>query len=295
MESIDTEETRQQVNAIIRNLTHNEIFVMDSVAEIDGRNPGLNDGEFLFRADSKGFFAAIDNSSVIGTITSIKYDDKIAFTGLHYVDELFINTGLKEKLLEVALNAAGERNIGINCREDEKNLYESYGFKPSFNIICFEGISEGINKNIPKDIISPLTLHFDDLYNYYKKFSPYERKVFLNYWVNQPVSLLLGKYDDDNDEYKGFGLFKPCRKGFRLSPLIADDASSAEEILTSLVSHYEAGTPYYLDMPEINNEGMRLAEKLNLKETGRLIRMYKGSEHKISLNKIYSFTSLEAG
>ena len=80
-----------------------------------------------------------------------------------------------------------------------------------------------------------------------------------------------------------------------MSPLIADDSSSAEEILISLVSHYEAGTPYYLDMPETNIEGMRMAERLSLKETGRLIRMYKGSEHEISLNNIYSFTNLEVG
>ncbi len=295
MDNIDTEETRQQIKITIRNLGQNEMFVTDRVAEIDNRNPGINDGEFLFRADRKGFFAAIDNLNVMGTVSSIKYDDKLAFIGFHYVEELFRNTELKEKLLEVALNSAGERSVGINCREDQVKLYEGYGFKPSSNIVCFEGISEGINKNIPPNIISPLTLHFDDLYNYYKKFSPYERKVFLNYWVNQPVSLLLGKYDDDNDEYKGFGLFKPCLKGFRLSPLIADDALSAEEVLTSLVSHYEAGTPYYLDMPETNTEGMRLAEKLKLKTSGRLIRMYKGSEHAISLNNIYSFVNLEVG
>ncbi len=295
MELIDTDKTGQQVKVIIRNLVYNEMFVMDKVAEIIGRNPGLKDGEFLFRADSKGFFAAIDNSNVIGTISSINYDDKIAFIGFHYVDEFFSNTGLKEKLFEAALNAAGERSIGLNCREEQAKLYESYGFKPSFNIISFEGISGGINKSIPPNIMSPLILHFDDLYNYYKKISPYERKIFLNYWVNQPMSLLLGKYAEDDDEYKGFGLFKPCRKGFRLSPLIADDSSSAEEILISLVSHYEAGTPYYLDMPETNIEGMRMAERLSLKETGRLIRMYKGSEHEISLNNIYSFTNLEVG
>ena len=277
---------------LIRNLQYHEMKILDQIAEIDRRNPGLNDGEFLFRADDKAFIAAIMGSEVIGTVSSINYQNNLGFIGNHYVVPHLQGNGLTEKLLSVAMDVAGKNNIGINCREEQVEVYEKAGFKTAFKIINYEGKSDGIF-NMHPSLKSPLQLPFDELYNYYRKNFPYERKVFINLWVNQPGSLLLGKYEDN--EYKGYGLFKPCRKGYRLSPLISDDAQSAHEILTGLSSHFQAGTPYYLDIPEPNSDGINLASELKLKKTGEMIRMYYGKEHEISLKNIYSFTSLEIG
>ena len=171
-------------------------------------------------------------------------------------------------------------------------FYEEFGFKPAYKIISYEGVSDG-EFNMPENIVSPLMLEFDEFYEYYRKVFPYERKVFASLWVNQPKSLLIGKYEDN--EYKGVGLFKPCRKGHKLSPLISDDPQSAEEILIALASHFEAGTLYYLDVPEPNKDAIALAEKLNLKKVDERIRMYTHQEHNILLNNTYSFTSLEIG
>ena len=145
----------------------------------------------------------------------------------------------------------------------------------------------------PENIVSPLMLEFDEFYEYYRKVFPYERKAFTSYWINQPKSLLLSKYEDN--EYKGVGLFKPCRKGYKLSPLISDDPQSAEEILIALASHFESGTPFYLNIPEPNKDAVALAEKLNLKKVDERIRMYTQKEHDILLKNTYSFTSLEIG
>ena len=55
----------QNDSVTIRNLAWNEMPLTDQLADIDKRNPGLNDGEFLFRADDKGFIAAILNNQII--------------------------------------------------------------------------------------------------------------------------------------------------------------------------------------------------------------------------------------
>lgn len=286
--------TQQQTTEVtIRNLLPEEMFIITDLAAMAGTNPGINDGEFLFKADNNGFIAAIEDNKVNGTIAVIKYPNNLAFIGLHFVVEHYRNSGLMEKLLSVALDIAGERNIGVNCKEEYVSLYENAGFKPAFKIVSYEGISDEILNELPQNINSPHLTPYDKVYDYYGKTFPYEGKMFFNQWLNQPQSLLFGKYE--NDKYKGLGLLKPCRKGFRLSPLIADDRESAKEILTSLVSHYPAGTPYYLDIPVQNMDGINLAEELKLKKIGEALRMYKGKEHKISLNNIYSFTSMEIG
>lgn len=294
MEDIETKKELQQISINIRNLTPNEMYIFDQMANIGGRNTtGFTDGEFLYNADNNGFIAAMEGTEVTGTISLVSYENNLGFLGFHIVVPHHKNTGLFEKLLSVAMTAAGERNIGTNCSEEHVPLYESAGFKPAFKIITYEGIADGIYNNLPSYINCPFKLPLDKLYNYYRKFFPYERKLFTSFWINQPGSLLFGKYEDN--EYKGYGLFKPCRKGYRLSPLLSDDTQSAKEILTSLVSHFPEGTPYYLDIPETNKEGIMLADELNMKKNGERIRMYKGKEHEISLNNIYSFTSLEVG
>lgn len=276
----------------IRNLAPNEMYVANQLAEIDGRNPGLNDAEYFLSATKGGVVAALSDTQVAGTIAAVNYDDDLSFIGLHMVIQELRGNGLSEKLLSVVMDSIGNNNIGVNCREELIPLYENFGFKPAFKIITYEGITDGEFKMAP-DIVSPLLFPFDKLYSYYEKYYHYKKKLFMNAWLNQPKSLLLGKYVDG--EYKGFGLFKPCLRGYKAAPLISDNMEIAEEILIALASHFEKGMPFYIDMPETNINGINLVQKMNLKKVSETTRMYKGIEHENVLNNIYSFTSLEVG
>lgn len=245
-------------NLIIRNLQLPEMVIPIELAFRDNRNPGLNDGEFLFRADNNGFFVAVKGNEVFGTIASVKYDKDYGFIGFHFVLEQYRDSGLMEKLLEFALETARERNIGVNCGEENVELFEKYGFKQAFKISSYEGIADG-KYNVSPNLNSPFSQPFDELFDYNRNLFHYERKLFFYQWLNQPGSLLLGKYE--NNEYRGFGLSVPCRKGYRIAPLISDEVQSAHEILTALASHLSEGTPYCIDIPEPNFEGIDLAKE----------------------------------
>ncbi len=276
----------------IRNLMPNEMFIPVELASREKWNPGLNDHEFLLKADNNGFFVAHSEQNVIGTIASVNYQNHLSFIGLHIVLPEFRNKGVGEKLLSVAIEKAGENNIGLNCFENMTGYYEKAGFKPAFKILQYEGTCDG-KFNVAPGIVSPLMMDFELLYSYEKKIFPYERKVFTSMWVNQPKSMILGKYADD--EYKGYGLFVPCVNGYRISPLVSDDPESAEEILTALTSHFPEGMSYFINIPERNKEAVMLAEKLNLKKINETVRMYTKEEQDIELNKVYSFATNAIG
>ena len=266
--------------------------ITDQIADVDGRNPGLNDGEYLFKADANAFIAALIDSKVAGTVSLVKYPDSLGFLGLHIVMPNIKGIRLLEKLLSVIMDYAGDSNLGLNCKEEQKSMYEDVGFKSANKIIHYEGESDGELK-MGDNIKSPFSLDFEALYDYIQKIVPYDRKQFTSQWLNQPQSLLLCKYHQD--EFYGVGLFKPCRKGYRLAPLLSSDADSAKDLLISLATHFEKGTPYFLDMPDTNAEGIQMAEELGLKVIGESIRMYKGNEHKIASENCYSFLSMEVG
>jgi GNAT superfamily N-acetyltransferase len=276
----------------ITNLQLPDMVLPVELASREQWNPGRDDGEFLFRADSKGFFAAVKGNQVLGTIASVKYENNTGFIGLHIVLPEHRNKGVGENLLKTAVDKSKDLDIGINCKPDQIKYYERFGFKPAFKIYCYEGIADG-NFRMSPEITSPFTLPFDLLYDYCRNTFPYERKTFTSYWLNQPKSLLLCKYE--NEKIKGFGLFKPCINGYKLSPLISDDPGSAEEILTALQSHFPLGTPYYLYIPEPNIESNLLVEKFKMKKVSEIERMYLNNEHNILLNNVYSFFNLEVG
>ncbi len=276
----------------IRNLALDEMQITDRIADVDGRNPGLSDGEFMFKADPNGSIAALFDSQVAGTISLVKYPEQLGFLGLHIVMPNMKNHGLSEKLLSVIMEYAGDLNIGLNCREDQISMYEDAGFKSAFKIIHYEGESDGELK-MGSDIKSPFSLDFEDLYDYIRNIIPYDRKLFTSHWINQPQSLLLCKHLEN--EFHGVGLFKPCSKGYRLAPLLSSDVDSAKDLLISLATHFEKGTPYFLDMPEPNKGGKNLAKELGLKVIGESVRMYNGNEHKVLFENCFSFLSMEIG
>ena len=270
----------------------NEMFIPIELASRENWNPGLNDHEFLLRADMNGFFVAHSGQDVIGTIASVNYQNNLSFIGLHIVLPEFRKKGIGKKLLSVAIDKAGENNIGTNCFENQLTYYERAGFKPAFKILKYQGICNG-KFNVAPGIVSPLMMDFELLYEYDKRIFSYERKVFTSMWINQPKSMVLGKYVDD--KYKGYGLFMPCQNGYSISPLVSDDSGTAEEILTALASHFPKDTPFFIDVPERNKDAVAIAEKLNLTKVNEVVRMYSKEEQNIDLNKVYSFTNNTVG
>jgi Acetyltransferase (GNAT) domain len=56
-----------------------------------------------------------------------------------------------------------------------------------------------------------------------------------------------------------------------------------------------AGTPIYLDTPEINPSAVALAEQSGMSKVFETARMYTGSRLDEPLNRIFGVTSFELG
>ena len=67
----------------------------------------------------------------------------LGFIGIHIVVPHLRNNGIGEKLLSVAIEKAGKRNIRINCKEEETVFYGEFGFKAAYKVISYEGVSDG--------------------------------------------------------------------------------------------------------------------------------------------------------
>ena len=93
----------------------------------------------------------------------------------------------------------------------------------------------------------------------------------------------------------GYGVIRPCRSGYKIGPLFADDPELAEAIFLALKSEIDPAEPFYLDTPEVNRAAVALAERYQMKPVFETARMYTGAKPDLSLDRVFGVTSFELG
>ena len=92
----------------------------------------------------------------------------------------------------------------------------------------------------------------------------------------------------------GWGVIRPCRKGFKIGPLVADDRAAAEAVLSALLARVGAGE-VFLDVPSINRNAIVLAQDFGLAPVFETARMYTGAIPPLRLERVFGVTSFELG
>ena len=64
---------------------------------------------------------------------------------------------------------------------------------------------------------------------------------------------------------RGYGVARPCRRGFKVGPLFAADAAIADDLLRGLGDHAR-DAPLILDVPEANAAAMALVRAHGMRE-----------------------------
>ncbi len=90
-------------------------------------------------------------------------------------------------------------------------------------------------------------------------------------------------------------MIRPSRIGYRVGPLFADDAPTAEALFDALVTRIPAGEPVYIDIPQPNADALALVTRRNMTPMFETARMYRGNAPAIAIDKVFGVTTLELG
>jgi len=90
------------------------------------------------------------------------------------------------------------------------------------------------------------------------------------------------------------GVIRPCRQGFKIGPLVADDRAVAEAVLDALIAAVGGGE-VFLDVPEPNREAVALAQSRGLAPVFETARMYTGAVRAVAIHRIFGVTTFELG
>ena len=93
---------------------------------------------------------------------------------------------------------------------------------------------------------------------------------------------------------RGYGVIRPCRRGFKIGPLFADSADRADLLFRALAASAN-GEEVFLDCPEPNRPATDLAARYHLSPVFETARMYRGVAPALPLARSYGITTFELG
>jgi ribosomal protein S18 acetylase RimI-like enzyme len=260
-------------------------------AAAEGWNPGLRDAEAFLVADPGGFLLGSLDGKPIAAISLVNYDDGFAFLGLYIVRPEFRGRGHGMSMWRAAMARAGTRNVGLDGVVDQQGNYARSGFRLVRRNVRYSGQGGG-GSSVADDLVQIADVPADAVMRYDTGIFPAARARFLETWLRTPGARGLAGLR--NGALTGYGLARPCRTGFKIGPLFADDETTAERLASGLVGLI-GDDPFFLDIPEPNEAAGRLVERLGMSPVFETARMYTGEPPPEPVNRIFGVTTFELG
>jgi GNAT superfamily N-acetyltransferase len=258
-------------------------------AAAEGWNPGLRDAHAFFAADPDGFFVAEHNGRAVGCVSAVAYDPVFGFLGLYMVLPEFRGQGIGMRLWETAMSYLGSRNVGLDGVIAQQPNYLKSGFHFAHRNVRFGGVAQGSRH---PDCVDLAEVSFAAVFAYDSELFPAPREAFLRHWIHPDNGTAVAVCRGDS--LRGYGVLRPCRTGYKIGPLFADDEAAAEAIFETLASGV-AGAPVYLDVVETNGDALALAGRHGLIKVFETARMYTRTAPALPMHRIYGITTIELG
>lgn len=275
----------------IRPMRADEIALAAEWAAAEGWNPGRNDAPCFATVDAAGFLIGELDGKPAATISCVNYDDSFAFLGCYIVRPDLRGRGLGWRIWQAAIAHAGARTIGLDGVVAQQENYRKSGFKLAYRNVRYGGrvaaVGTAAQSLTPLADVPLAIIAADDATVF-----PAPRLAFLRTWIGTRGHV--GRALMRDGALAAWGLIRPCREGFRIGPLVADDRAAAEAVFDALIAAV-GDADVFLDIPEPNAEAQALVQSRGLRPVFETARMYTGDVRDVALQRIFGVTTFELG
>lgn len=275
----------------IRTMRPDEISIAIEWAAAEGWNPGLSDAGCFAVVDPQGFLIAELDGEPVATISCVNYDAYFSFLGFYIVRPDWRGRGYGLQIWNAAIAHAGARVIGLDGVVAQQDNYRKSGFQLAYANIRYGGTITA-SKMPGKDVVDLGEVPFADLAADDVTVFPAPRAAFLQSWIGAPGHAGCAVMRDGR--LAGWGVIRPCLKGCKIGPLLAEDRAAAEAVFAGLLAR-STGDEIFLDVPGVNREAIALAESLGLAPVFETARMYTGPIPPLRLERVFGVTGFELG
>ncbi|MEH2592048.1 GNAT family N-acetyltransferase [Bradyrhizobium sp. AZCC 1721] len=275
----------------IRTMRPDEISLAIDWAAAEGWNPGLADATCFSSVDPHGFIIGEIDGAPVATVSCINYSAGFSFLGFYIVRADLRGKGYGLRMWNAAIAHAGARVIGLDGVTAQQDNYRKSGFQLAYANVRYGGMVAA--RSVPQaGVIDLSEVPLADVEADDATVFPARRPAFLRTWIGSPGHVGCAVVRDGR--LVGWGVIRPCRKGFKIGPLVADDRATAEAVLSALLAKVGGGE-IFLDVPSINRDAVALAEGFGLAPVFETARMYTGAIPPLRLERVFGVTSFELG
>ena len=275
----------------IRTMRPPDIRIAVDWAAAEGWNPGLTDAACFATVDADGFLIGELNGTPVATVSCVNYSDRFAFLGFYIVRQAMRGRGYGMRLWNAAIAHAGARVIGLDGVVAQQPNYRKSGFALAYANVRYGGTVTSPHA-VEANTIPLGGLPLAMVESYDRMVFPAPRPAFLRAWIGAPGHA--GRALLRDGRLAGWGVIRPCRMGYKIGPLFADDRAAAAAVAAALLVNVGSGE-VFLDVPSVNREAVALAEGLGLAPVFETARMYTGAIPALRLERIFGVTSFELG
>ncbi len=276
-------------NFKVRPMTKDDLKIALSWAVSEGWNPGIDDADNFYVADTGGFLIGELNAKPISCIFVVRYEPQFNFIGHYIVKPEERKKGFGLKTWQEALKLISGQPVALNAVLEQVNNYQKFGFKPAHSNFRYQGLITG---TISPDVRDLKSIDFEQLCRYERRYFPSDRPHFLSTWINQPHGQGYAILNDG--DLVGYGVIRKATDGFKIGPIFAENEDIAEKLFLALATYAE-GSPIYVDFPHLNKSAIILFKNYQMNPIFECIAMYTAEPPNIDWHKVFAVTSLELG
>ncbi|MFX0103675.1 MAG: GNAT family N-acetyltransferase [Candidatus Hodarchaeota archaeon] len=285
------------VSLKIRKMTLQDMPILMKLKNQNNWNQLEIDWKRFMRINPGGCFVALKNNSIIGTVTTIPYQNSIGWIGMLLVDENCRSRGIGSALLQRGieyLQNSGKTTIKLDATELGKPLYLNRGFKIEACITRYllEKIApcDDLAETSKDIILSPTRDDIQAILKVDLDYIGYDRSSFLEEFVK------------DNLERTFISRSQPGyitgRNGFvnhQIGPFVASGFQVAKDLLLTYILETRIKSAF-IDTHSRNDRFNTFLERLGAIPHRELIRMYLGESNITGLHENeYAISGPEKG
>lgn len=286
---------------IMRHMSMKDFELVRSWCIEEGWNLGLYDASAYYQADPNGHLLFLEKNLPVGSISLVKHSDTFMTIGPYIVKKEYREKGYGAEIwknAKVNLKSAPNPNILLYSVPAQVHRYSHLNFKSQFTNQRWQLENHLKNDQIKNDGITPITPNLIKQVSHYDKkiFSASRQIVFSEMLTHENIK---GFVIQNDNHVMGFGFIRPCIKGYRIGPLMAEDINTAKSLITALVNSVN-NRLIIIDSPAVNNERERLMKDLGFSrvEESDTIAMISGPlpcNFLDNIDRYYAIFSLEIG
>jgi N-acetylglutamate synthase-like GNAT family acetyltransferase len=242
-----------------------------------GWNQLVQDWQRFLALEPEGCFVAEHDGRVIGTVTTVNYQNRFGWVGMVIVDPAMRRRGIGGALLERGidyLKGIGVETVKLDATPQGKLLYDTMGFVDEYGAARWHGIAPQVTPDV-----QPEAMTTEDI----RGVVALDEPVF-GADRTQVIALYLKHYLDrcmvmhNDGQIVGYLCGRRGRDAEHIGPWVAQNRGVAETLLLTRLANC-AGKRVFVDTLEPCPDSTEILRNLGFEIQRPFIRMYLGPNH----------------